>query len=62
VRLQQLEDRQVEAERAVQEHQIYVAVDPLFQRVERVADADVHKVGQACGREVFPRALRFRGF
>jgi DNA-binding FadR family transcriptional regulator len=39
VRLQQLEDGQIEAEHTVKEHQIHVSVDTIFQCFESVANA-----------------------
>jgi hypothetical protein len=61
VKLQQLEDRQVEAERTVEEHQIHVSVDTILQRFESVANADLNEVGQPRRSQVFSSTLRFLG-
>lgn len=60
VGLDQLEDRQVEGERAIEQHEIDLASD-MVQRVERVPLADFHQIGEAGGFQVRSRPRRLGG-
>lgn len=60
MRLEQFQHRQIEAERAIQQHQVDLAAH-VGQRLPRIAYPDVDQIGESCRFQIGAGAGGFAG-
>ena len=62
MRLNQLQNRQIKADSAVQKQQVKLSVDAAFQGFESIPNTDFDKVDQPSVSQVLARTIRLVGF